>query len=71
MRCEDCRGVGSMRVMPPWRPIEDPFRDPRVIDTARLLEPPPITVPCPSCGGTGTASCCEGAVGLAGDVTNG
>jgi hypothetical protein len=30
-----------------------------------------FTLPCPGCGGSGVSSCCEGAVGLAGDVTNG
>ena len=36
------------------------------------LDPPRIErgLPCPSCGGTGQQSCCEGAVGNARDVTN-
>jgi hypothetical protein len=29
-----------------------------------------MIIPCPACGGSGQASCCEGAVGGADEITN-
>lgn len=54
MKCEQCQGRGT-QINPDFD-----FHDAAV----------PIIVPCGSCFGSGIASCCEGAVGLAGDVTN-
>lgn len=56
MRCEECQGSGRKRA-------------------ARLLYDRDIpagwyVIPCPSCGGSGIASCCDGMVGCAFDVTN-
>jgi hypothetical protein len=69
MICPDCRGLRTIR-----RPVliigelcTTRRASPARRDTAgeRIVEEP-----CPGCGGSGIASCCEGAVGLAGDVTN-
>lgn len=56
MICQDCKGKGWVR--PPFP-----------VFTIRLPRITPV-VPCEGCGGSGIASCCEGAVGCAGDVTN-
>jgi hypothetical protein len=55
MRCEDCGGRGMLAVLAPG-------------DNGRLTVK--CELPCPSCGGTGITSCCEGSTGLACDVTN-
>ncbi len=56
MRCEDCGGIGKLAV------LRFPILGPRMLIEKEM--------PCPSCGGSGQQSCCEGAVGLAEDVTN-
>lgn len=57
MRCEDCAGMGRQMVV----------RRAWTLPGSPLVR---MALPCPSCGGTGIASCCEGATGLACDVTN-
>lgn len=47
MRCEDCGGLGKLAV------LEFPILGPRMRVVSEL--------PCPSCGGSGIASCCDGA----------
>jgi hypothetical protein len=56
MRCQQCGGIGTLAV------LAFPFLGPRMIIEREL--------PCPSCNGSGQQSCCEGATGLACDVTN-
>lgn len=57
MRCEGCHGIGEVLVDRDGRPVT------RLRDAFTMI-------PCPSCGNSGIASCCEGATGLAADVTN-
>lgn len=57
MRCEDCQGGTGFRV-----------QSVRSSLTAHYTYG--VRSPCPSCGGTGQQSCCEGATGNARDVTN-
>lgn len=68
MRCEDCQGSGR-RFNPTLvvRPM------PAIVylggDGKPVAGPPaPLFIPCPGCGGSGIASCCEGAAGCAADV---
>lgn len=56
MRCEPCRGTGLQLERGPA--------------AYRNIRPAGI-VPCPACGGSGIASCCEGAVGGPAEATNG
>jgi len=65
MRCEECNGAG--RVMRDALPVTG-------VMPGDPLRPPPgfsIWIPCRNCGGTGFQHCCDGPVGLSGDVTNG
>lgn len=59
MRCADCRSEGGWYEHGGVRF----FR-------ADARPPDSLWVPCPGCGGCGVSSCCEGALGLACDVTN-
>ena len=55
MTCPDCHGIG-LRLLP--------FRVPAMYATSGATAIVRL-VPCPGCGGSGFASCCEGAVGCA------
>ena len=56
-RCQNCRGVGS--IVNPALPIR---RD-RLIAPEYFDPPsPPVTIPCPACGGSGIEHCCDGEV---------
>jgi hypothetical protein len=57
MQCEDCFGIGEVLIDGTGKPVM------RLRDAYTMI-------PCPSCGGTGIQSCCEGACGNAADVTN-
>ena len=54
MQCETCNGIGKILY------VHDPIRPQRASDVAV----------CPTCNGTGIASCCDGAVGGPDEVTN-
>lgn len=52
MRCEACQGTG--RVKAPSYPVPPPDRDHSI---GLSIAP---RFPCPTCGGSGIAHCCEG-----------
>lgn len=57
MICENCYGIGEVLI------------DGACNIVSRLRDAV-LMIPCPSCGGTGIQSCCEGSCGNAADVTN-
>ena len=61
MVCEDCHGERWVRINRTASITEDEGWTPHLLMNE---------MPCPSCNGSGSMSCCEGAVGKAGDVGN-
>lgn len=55
MICQDCHGTGMVLIDGEGKPVE------RLHDAVMII-------PCPGCGGCGSMSCGEGAVGCAADV---
>lgn len=66
MKCEECHGLGHVVNLAALKRLSSAIK---AIDFTPLPRGA-LMLRCPSCGGSGISSCCEGAVGLAGDVTN-
>jgi hypothetical protein len=67
MICPDCQGARMVRhVLQHPVPIGEEPQGPGLPPV--VVEITAIKLPCQGCGGTGIASCCEGALGLAADV---
>lgn len=55
MRCEKCQGKGVVREWSDTRSVQNMATEFDVFGSVSWF-----TVPCPACGGTGAAHCCDG-----------
>lgn len=57
MICERCQGAGGIRVLRPMTRSEAA----EMIGTSTAVDPNwVVSIPCPECGGSGVAHCCDG-----------